>query len=342
MGGGDWNDGMNRVGAEGRGESVWLGWFLCATMDRFAGLCERRGEEVEAASWRSQSLALRSAIDVSAWDGGWYVRAFHDDGSVLGSDAGRECRIDSIAQSWAVLSRTPGEPVPVGQDRARRAVHAADEQLVVEADRLVRLLWPPFDVSSHDPGYIAAYPPGIRENGGQYTHAATWLGWAYVELRDGARAERIFRLLNPVLRASTRVESELYRIEPYVLAGDVYGAAPWVGRGGWSWYTGAAAWAYRLGVEGILGLRMEEGVLRVDPCIPPAWSGFEAWVRVGAQRVHIVVDNPGGTGRGIAAVTLDGVSQDSNRIALDATASGTREVRVQLVRAGRASSHAAE
>jgi cyclic beta-1,2-glucan synthetase len=341
MGGGDWNDGMNRVGAEGRGESVWLAWFLCATMDRFAALCERRGEGVDAAAWRSRSAELRDAIELGAWDGAWYVRAFHDDGSVLGSDTGRECRIDSIAQSWAVLSRVRGEPLPA-QHRARRAVQAADERLVDEPDRLIRLLWPPFDLSSHDPGYIGAYPPGIRENGGQYTHAATWLGWAYVELGEGTHAERIFRLLNPVLRASTRATSELYRIEPYVLAGDVYAVTPWVGRGGWSWYTGAAAWAYRLGVEGILGLRREEGVLRIDPCIPAGWSGFEAWVRVGAQRVHVVVDNAAGAGRGIASLTLDGVSQDSNRIALDANATGTREVRVELVRTGRAASHAAE
>ncbi len=342
MGSGDWNDGMNRVGTQGRGESVWLAWFLCATMDRFAALCERRGESADAASWQGRSLQLRSTIDESAWDGGWYLRAFHDDGSVLGSHTGRECRIDFIAQSWAVLSRARGAQATSGQDRARLAVHAADERLATEADRLVRLLWPPFDVSSHDPGYIAAYPPGIRENGGQYTHAATWLGWAYVELGEGARAERIFRLLNPVLHATTREESGLYRIEPYVLAGDVYGAAPWVGRGGWSWYTGAAAWAYRLGAFGILGLRREDGALHVDPCIPAGWSGFEAWVRVGAQRVHIVVDNAGGTGRGVASVTVDGVSQDSNRITVDPNGSGTREVRVQLALAGRAASHAAQ
>ena len=344
MGDGDWNDGMNRVGSEGRGESVWLAWFLCATMERFATLCDRVHEGAEAVTWRARANALRAAVDVSAWDGAWYVRAFHDDGSVLGSAASRECRIDSIAQSWAVLSQTGamrGVPAP-GGSRPGSAVRQADDRLVDEADRLVRLLWPPFDSPSHDPGYIAAYPPGIRENGGQYTHAATWLGWAYVELGEGARAERIFRILNPVVRAASRRDSQRYRVEPYVLAGDVYGAAPWVGRGGWTWYTGAAAWTFRLGVEGILGLRQREGSLCIDPCIPPSWKGFEAWVRVGKQRVHVVVDNAAATGRGVAALTLDGVPQAGNRLTLDAMAGGTREVRVELGRPGVAPSSAAE
>jgi cyclic beta-1,2-glucan synthetase len=331
MGDGDWNDGMNRVGSEGRGESVWLGWFLCATMNRFAMLCDRSSENVEAATWRSRAKSLRAKIDASAWDGAWYLRAFHDDGAALGSAKRQECRIDSIAQSWAVLSMAPGvtdEATPTG--RARLAVRAADEQLVREGDRLVLLLSPPFESTLHDPGYIGAYPPGIRENGGQYTHAATWLGWAYASLEDGERAERIFRILNPILRTRTRQEAEHYRVEPYVLAGDVYGAAPWVGRGGWTWYTGAAAWAWRLGVEGILGLRMEDGELRIDPCIPPAWKGFEAWVRMGTQELHIVVENPDAVGRGIAVVTLNGARSDSNRIHLDPSVLDTHEVYVRL------------
>ncbi len=327
MGDGDWNDGMNRVGSEGRGESVWLGWFLCATMDRFAMLCDRRSQTVEAEVWRSRAKALREKIERSAWDGAWYLRAFHDDGSLLGSANERECRIDSIAQSWAILSAVRGEATP---NRARLAVRAADERLVQEADRLVLLLSPPFESTRHDPGYIRAYPPGIRENGGQYTHAATWLGWAYSGLGDGERAERIFRILNPILRAGTREESQRYRVEPYVLAGDVYGAPPWVGRGGWTWYTGSAAWAWRLGVEGILGLRKEEGSLHIDPCIPPAWRGFEAWVRVGARQVHVVVENPDGVARGVATITLDGTPLVSNRVPLDPSVAGDHEVYVRL------------
>jgi cyclic beta-1,2-glucan synthetase len=324
MGDGDWNDGMNRVGAQGRGESVWLAWFLFATIHRFAKLCERMNEAVEAEKWRSRAESLRAKTEASAWDGGWYLRAFHDDGSLLGSAKERECSIDSIAQSWAVLSGA------AGRERARLAVHAADDRLVLENDRLVLLLRPPFDSTKHDPGYIRAYPPGIRENGGQYTHAATWLGWAYAGLGDGARAERIFRLLNPVLRTRTSEDSNRYLVEPYVLAGDVYGCPPWVGRGGWTWYTGAAAWAHRLGVEAILGLRWEDGQLRIEPCIPPSWKGFEAWVRHGAAEIHVVVENPDAVSDGVATVTVDGAAHDSNRIVLDQSVKARHEVRVRL------------
>jgi cyclic beta-1,2-glucan synthetase len=341
MGDGDWNDGMNRVGAEGRGESVWLGWFLSATMSRFAALCDRCGKGADAETWRIRAKVLRSKIEDAAWDGGWYLRAFHDDGSLLGSDTNRECRIDSIAQSWSVLSRTADSTGSAGAEgRALLAVRAADDQLVRETDRLVLLLAPPFDTTRHDPGYIRGYPPGIRENGGQYTHGATWLGWAHASLGDGEGAERIFRLLNPILHATTREASERYRIEPYVLAGDIYGAPPWVGRGGWSWYTGAAAWEFRLGVEGILGLLKQEGELRIDPCIPPAWKGFEAWVRLGAQHVHVVVENPDAVSRGIATITLDGSPQGSNRIRLDPALTGKHEVRVRLGLCGQGASPA--
>lgn len=334
MGDGDWNDGMNHVGAEGRGESVWLGWFLCATMLRFATLCEGRDAREDAEAWRRRARTLRESIEACAWGGNWYLRAFHDDGSPLGSAKERECQIDSIAQSWAVLSDPSAfgdsDSAAVGSDRARAAVHAADERLVREADRLVLLLSPPFESTRHDPGYIRAYPPGIRENGGQYTHAATWLGWAYASLGDGDRAERIFRLLNPVLRTRSREELEHYRVEPYILAADVYGAPPWVGRGGWTWYTGAAAWAWRLGVEGILGLRLEGGTLRVAPCIPAHWKGFEAWIRIGAQQLHVVVENPELVGHGVAALTLDGSPLAKSLVVLDPGGSRTHELRVRL------------
>jgi cyclic beta-1,2-glucan synthetase len=314
MGDCDWNDGMNLVGAKGRGESVWLGWFLCATMDRFAVLCERAGPGAsvdEATEWRGRARSLRAAIEASAWDGAWYLRAFHDDGSVLGSRTAQECKIDSIAQSWAVLSAATAD------ERARQALRSADEWLVREKERLVLLLQPPFDLTPHDPGYIRSYPPGVRENGGQYTHAATWVGWAYAALGDGHDAARIFRLLNPILRTQTAEEVELYRVEPYVLAADIYGSPPWVGRGGWTWYSGAAGWAYRLGVEAILGLQQVEGHLCVDPCIPPDWAGFQAWVRIGTEQVHVVVENPDGVSRGVARVTLDGSRLASNRVSLD-------------------------
>lgn len=327
MGDGDWNDGMSRIGSEGRGESVWLGWFLSATMDRFASLALRKGEAGEASKWETRGALLRKKTREVAWDGAWYLRAFHDDGSLVGSRTSRECRIDSIVQSWAVLSGGRGEGA---DERTRTAVGSADAELVREDDRLVLLFRPPFDTTLHNPGYVRAYPPGIRENGGQYTHAATWLGFAHAKLRDGASAERIFRLLNPILHADTALGSARYRVEPYALAADVYGSAPWVGRGGWTWYTGAAAWMWRLGVEAILGLRRQDGQLRVDPCIPKEWPGFEAWIRLNEQRFHIVVENPERVSSGVAGMTLDGERLGSNRIDLSPGTKGTHEVRVRL------------
>jgi len=330
MGAGDWNDGMNRVGIEGRGESVWLGWFLCDTMDRFAALCARIEDPAEASRWAASAEALRGRIEACAWDGSWYLRAFHDDGSLIGSAKSRECRIDSIAQSWSVLG---GGKDQSREPRARAAVRAAEAQLVREADRLVLLSWPPFEGIVHDPGYIRAYPPGIRENGGQYTHAATWLGWAHAALGEGERATQIFRILNPILRTRTSAESNRYRVEAYALAGDIYSCPPWVGRGGWTLYTGAAAWMWRLGTEAILGLRLEDGHLRIDPCIPADWKGFEAWIRVGKHRVHVVVENPDRVATGVATMTLDEASLDSNLLRLDRDGTGEHEVHVRLGRA---------
>ncbi|MGO9837707.1 MAG: GH36-type glycosyl hydrolase domain-containing protein [Polyangiaceae bacterium] len=331
MGAGDWNDGMNRVGIEGRGESVWLGWFLCDVMDRFAGLCARIDDLAEASKWRATADALRRRIEACAWDGSWYLRAFHDDGSLIGSAKSRECRIDSIAQSWSVL----GGGKDPSRERARAAMRAAEGQLVREADRLVLLSWPPFDGTLHDPGYIRAYPPGIRENGGQYTHAATWLGWAHAALGEGERATQIFRLLNPILRTRTAADAGRYRVEPYALAGDVYSCPPWVGRGGWTLYTGAAAWMWRLGTEALLGLHLEDGHLRIDPCIPPEWKGFEAWIRLGEERVHVVVENPDQVATGVASMTVDRTPLDSNLLRLVPApgAAGEREVHVRLGRA---------
>ncbi|MEO6417884.1 MAG: hypothetical protein ABIP39_00655, partial [Polyangiaceae bacterium] len=318
-----WNDGMNLLGALGKGESVWLGFFLAATMTDFARLSDRHGDGADAAKWRASAAALGARIDEASWDGAWYLRAFYDDGTPLGTAAARTCRIDSIPQSWAVLS---GVSDPA---RAAEALRSADDMLVKERERLVLVLDPPFAGGSHNPGYIKAYPPGVRENGGQYSHAATWLGFAHAQARDGFRAERVFRLLNPILHAPSVADADRYRVEPYVLAGDVYGAAPFVGRGGWTWYTGAAAWMWRLGIEGILGLRKEEGGLHVDPCIPPHWPGFEATVRVGAQECHVVIDNTSGVGHGVVSATLDGVAQVSPIVKLG-TGSSPRELRVVL------------
>jgi cyclic beta-1,2-glucan synthetase len=300
FGTGDWNDGMNRVGILGSGESVWLGWFLYAALTRFAPIADARGAADKAASWRKHAFALQQAIEREAWDGDWYRRGYYDDGTVLGSVSSDECRIDSIAQSWAVISRA------AERSRALRAMSAVNTQLVSRSDGLVKLFTPAFDHTSHDPGYIKAYPPGLRENGGQYTHAAMWSTLAFALLGDGDRAGELFSLLNPINHASTRAGIHRYKVEPYVVCADVYSAPPHVGRGGWTWYTGSAAWMYRAAVEGILGINLRGGTLMVDPCIPRAWAGFEFTYKFGSSRYRITVKNLRGVSRGVTQASLDG------------------------------------
>lgn len=296
----DWNDGLNRVGLGGRGESVWLGWFLYATLMRFAPLCERMGDQEMADAYRNRAEALRQALEDTAWDGNWYRRAYYDDGTPLGSAEDDEARIDSIAQSWAVLS---GAADP---ERATQAMEAVAEELVRIDDRLMLLFTPPFDKTKRDPGYIKGYPPGVRENGGQYTHAALWAVWAFAELGEGDRAEALFRLLNPIYRADSPEKVARYRVEPYVVAADVYGAEPYIGRGGWTWYTGSAGWMYRLGLEAILGLRRAGKMLQIDPAIPETWRGYELTYRYGETSYRIRVGNPHGVNHGVKRVVVDG------------------------------------
>ncbi len=316
MGGGDWNDGMNRVGVEGRGESVWLGWFLYATLTRFASLCERMGDEEQAAVYLQRARDLLQALEENAWDGNWYRRAYYDDGTPLGSAGNRECQIDSIAQSWAVLSGAAdastarlgspeSEPAEVPA-RAVQAMEAVADRLVRPDDQLILLFTPPFDKTPRDPGYIKGYLPGIRENGGQYTHAALWAVWAFTELGQGDRAEALFRLLNPICHSDTLEKVMRYRVEPYVVAADVCSVESHVGRGGWTWYTGSAGWMYRLGVEAILGLRRVGEVLQVNPCIPKHWPACELTYRHGEASYRIRVENPDGVNRGVRQVMLDG------------------------------------
>ena len=300
MGSGDWNDGMNRVGAGGAGESVWLGWFAISAMRGFIELCDRRNESDLAAHWRRRRTELARAVEAKGWDGEWYRRAIDDDGRAWGSNESEECRIDSIAQSWSVLSLSSMD------ERARTAISSAESSLVQADDRIVRLLWPPFDATLRDPGYIKSYPPGIRENGGQYTHAAAWLGWALVELREPDRAMRILRLINPIGHALDSDSLDRYRVEPYVLAADVAGVAPHIGRGGWTWYTGAAAWSWRLGVEGILGVQRVPGGVRVDPCIPTDWEWAEVRVRGPAGDLRIEISDPERVGHGVRQIEVDG------------------------------------
>jgi cyclic beta-1,2-glucan synthetase len=300
IGTGDWNDGMNRVGDQGKGESVWLAWFLYATLQKFAALAASRGASEPAARWRAHAASLQAAAESHAWDGAWYRRAYFDDGTPLGSAGNAECRIDSIAQSWGVLS---GAADPA---RARRAMEAVDAYLVRPGDDLVLLFTPPFDRTGTDPGYIKGYLPGVRENGGQYTHAAVWCVIARAQLGDGERASELFAMLNPVNRTASRAGVHAYKVEPYVLAADIYAEPPHVRRGGWTWYTGAAGWLYRAGLESILGLTRRGDALHLDPCIPPRWPGFQIRYRFGTTAYEISVENPRAVARGVARIDFDG------------------------------------
>jgi cyclic beta-1,2-glucan synthetase len=325
IGSGDWNDGMNRVGPEGRGESVWLGWFLHTVLAAFAPIAEARGDRRRAESWRARMKALRRALERHGWDGDWYRRAFFDDGTPLGSAQNAECRIDSIAQSWAVLSGAANPP------HAERAMAAVEEYLVRRGDGLVLLFTPPFDHSDVDPGYVKGYLPGVRENGGQYTHGAIWSVLAFAALGDGDKAGELFSILNPINHASTRAGVHRYKVEPYVMAADVYTEPPHVGRGGWTWYTGSAGWMYQAGVEWILGFRLRGTTLLIDPCIPRAWPGYEIDFRHGSARYEIVVENPHGVSRGVASSELDGQVLAAGGAAIPLADDGaTHRVRVVL------------
>jgi cyclic beta-1,2-glucan synthetase len=302
MGTGDWNDGMNRVGQEGKGESVWLGWFLHATLSAFAPLAEDRGEQARAATWRQHAAALQSALEREGWDGDWYRRAYFDDGTPLGSAASSECRIDSIAQSWGVIS---GAADPA---RAARAMAAVENHLVRRDDGLLLLFTPPFDQTPLDPGYIKGYPPGIRENGGQYTHAAIWSVLAFALLGDGDRASELFSMLNPISHSRTPAGADRYKVEPYVVCADIYDAPGHVGRGGWTWYTGSAGWMYRGALEWILGFRLQGATLLLDPCMPKAWPRFEISFRYHSARYDVTVENPHAVSRGVSHAELDGIT----------------------------------
>jgi cyclic beta-1,2-glucan synthetase len=303
FGTGDWNDGMNRVGREGRGESVWMAFFLVAVLDGFIPICRERGETERADRYGRARERLRAAVNDAGWDGGWYRRGYYDDGTPLGTATGDECRIDALVQAWSVLSgAAPGE-------RMRRAMDAVEELLVDRAGRIVKLLAPPLQKTLHNPGYIKGYPPGVRENGGQYTHAALWVVRAFAELGRRELATELLAWMNPIHRTSTAEEIAVYQLEPYVVAADIYGVAPHVGRGGWSWYTGSAGWMYRVALETVLGLTMQDGtVVRLEPRIPDAWSGFTIRLTVPGTgtSLEIVVHNPSGNATQVIGCALDG------------------------------------
>jgi cyclic beta-1,2-glucan synthetase len=300
IGAGDWNDGMNRVGSRGRGESVWLGWFAVAAMQGFADLALRHGQQELAATWKGRSEDLRSTVERIAWDGNWYARAFDDDGSPWGSHSNDECRIDSIAQSWSALAGARNS------EHVRTALDSARRELLSESDGLVRLLTPPFNLTRRDPGYIKAYPPGVRENGGQYSHAAAWLGHAFAKVGDADGAQRVFDILNPIKHTQTPSDVDRYRAEPYVLAADIAGEPPYVGRAGWTWYTGAAAWTWRLGVECMLGLTLHDGAISLNPCLPAHWGSASATIRGPSGNLQIMIDDPDHVGCGDVEWMVDG------------------------------------
>jgi cyclic beta-1,2-glucan synthetase len=310
MGGGDWNDGMNRVGHGGKGESVWLGWFLYTALSMFTPHVESREENKRATQYREHLDHLKKALEEKAWDGDWYRRAYFDDGTPLGSARNEECRIDSIAQSWSVISGA-SDPFRMG-----RAMAAIEEFLIRRGDGLVILFTPPFDKSSLDPGYIKGYVPGVRENGGQYTHAAIWTLIAYALLGDGERAGELFALLNPINHSSTRAGLHKYKVEPYAAVGDVYAVPPHTGRGGWTWYTGSAGWMYRAGLESILGFKLQTDRLEINPCVPRWWREFEITYRRGRAVYRIKVENPGGVSRGVVSVEIDGTTQADGSVPL--------------------------
>ncbi|MCB1941650.1 MAG: cyclic beta 1-2 glucan synthetase, partial [Candidatus Accumulibacter sp.] len=283
IGSGDWNDGMNLVGIGGKGESVWLGFFLCEVLGHFGDLARLRGDAAFAERCAAEGTRLRRDLERHGWDGEWYRRGYFDDGTPLGSASSAECQLDSISQSWSVLSRA-GDAM-----RSRMAMQAVDERLVRREHALVQLLDPPFDKSNLDPGYIRGYVPGVRENGGQYTHGAIWAAMAFAALGDARRAWELTAMINPVNHGKSARGIAIYKVEPYVMAADVYARAPHTGRGGWSWYSGSAGWMYRLIVESLVGLRLEGDRLHVAPCLPASWQALKIHYRYRETVYHIAV-----------------------------------------------------
>jgi cellobiose phosphorylase len=309
MGSGDWNDSMNMVGIKGKGESVWLGFFLYKVLTQFAKVARQRGDASFSEYCEKEASKLRVNIEQHGWDGLWYRRAYFDDGSALGSAKNTECRIDSIAQSWAVLSGA-GKP-----EHLRLAMEALNQHLIRRDIGIVQLLEPPFDKSNLNPGYIKGYVPGVRENGGQYTHGAIWAAMAFADLGDHRLAWEIMTMINPVNHAKSFETVATYKVEPYVVAADVYALPPHTGRGGWTWYTGSAAWMYRLIVESLLGLKREGNKLLFTPCIPADWDGFKVHYRYRKTIYHIAILRAE-TGESEIKVIVDGIEQSEKAILL--------------------------
>ena len=310
IGSGDWNDGFSTVGNKGKGESVWLGFFLYGILDKFIPICKQKGEEELAQKYTIIQNQLKRALNTNGWDGRWYKRAFMDDGNILGSMENDECRIDSIAQSWSIISQAGDN------DKKYISMDSLENHLVDRENGIIKLLDPPFAKGKLEPGYIKAYLPGVRENGGQYTHAAIWVIIAEALLGFGDKALEFYRMINPIEHSRTKDASNKYKVEPYVIPADIYGAGNLAGRGGWTWYTGSSSWFYKAGIEYILGLKIENGYLRIDPCIPKDWKEYSMQYKWENSVYTIKVSNPNNKNTGVTKVLLNGIEVE-NKIKLD-------------------------
>jgi cellobiose phosphorylase len=310
IGSGDWNDGLSRVGIRGAGESIWLGWFLYVILMKFAPICKDMGDEERSETYIRAAKSIVSAIEENGWDGSWYRRAYFDNGTPLGSASNNECQIDSLAQSWAAIS---GGARPY---RVLEAMGALEQYLINRGQGTIMLLTPPFDKGDLEPGYIKGYVPGVRENGGQYTHAAIWVILAYAKMGMGDTAWELFNMINPINHSRTAMEYSRYKVEPYVMAADVYAVDPHSGRGGWTWYTGAASWMHRVCIRYMLGLKIKGDKFTISPCIPKAWSGYSIRYRYKNTVYNIEIKNPLGVNEGVKSIALDGRLVEDGMVSL--------------------------
>jgi len=309
MGAGDWNDGMDRVGSEGKGESVWLGWFLSDTIKRFSEVAQLRKDELLLSRFGLIQATLKESIEKNAWDGEWYRRAYFDDGTPLGSKTNEECKIDSIAQSWAVISGVGDKT------RSHQGMREAEKRLVRKQDKIIQLFDPPFDTSDLNPGYIKGYVPGVRENGGQYTHAAIWMIMAFAAMRDKEKMWELLQMINPINHGSTPEGMQTYKVEPYVVAADVYAVSQHSGRGGWTWYTGSAGWLYQLIIDYVIGLKRRGDTLHIDPCLPNEWDKVTIQYRFNTSN-YIIEMHQDPSGRDTIQIVVDGEAIEGNSIKL--------------------------
>lgn len=310
IGSGDWNDGFSTVGNKGKGESVWLGFFLYYILNKFIPICRQKGEEELAQKYEEIKMTLKKALNTNGWDGRWFRRAFMDDGNVLGSMENDECRIDSIAQSWSIISGAGDN------DKKYISMESLENHLIDRENGIIKLLDPPFEKGKLEPGYIKGYLPGVRENGGQYTHGAIWVIIAEAMLGFGDKATELYRMINPIEHARTKEASKKYKVEPYVIVADVYGAGNLAGQGGWTWYTGSSSWYYKAGIEYLLGLKVEKGYIKIEPCIPKEWKEYQMQYKWKESIYNIKVKNPEGKNTGVSKVILNG-EEVENCIKLD-------------------------